>query len=65
MAKLSDITVNIGVSITQETAERCLELLSMYLTDHPELYVRTKTIDIGDRYIRKIMFNTLEEYGDD
>lgn len=65
MAKLSDITVNIGVSITQETAERCLDLLSIYLTDHPELYVQTMTVDRGDRCIRRIVFNTLEEYGDD
>ena len=36
MAKLNDLTINIGVTIPEDTMVRCLEILSMWLTDNPD-----------------------------
>lgn len=42
MAKLDDISINIGVTISEETVRRCCQLLSIYFQDNPnkgiELY---------------------------
>lgn len=35
MAKLNDLQINVGISISDETVERCCQLLSIYLTDNP------------------------------
>ena len=37
MANLDGITINVGISISDDTVNRCRDILSMYLTDHPEL----------------------------
>lgn len=37
MAKMNDITFNVGMSVSEDTVSRCCCLLEMYLTDHPEL----------------------------
>lgn len=37
MAKVGDLTVDVNVSISDETVNRCINLLSMYLTDNPYL----------------------------
>ena len=41
MANLSDITFNVGISISEETVQRCCQLLSIYLKDHPDKEVVT------------------------
>lgn len=41
MAKLNDITFNIGVSIPDDTFDRCCAILSMWLTDNPD-----KTLEV-------------------
>lgn len=48
---LDGITVNIGVTISQQTVQRCLDILGMYLTDNPdvELEVFKQNIE-GDEY---------------
>lgn len=48
---LDGITVNIGVTISQQTVNRCLDILGMYLTDNPgvELEVFKQNIE-GDEY---------------
>ena len=53
MAKMNDITFNVGMSVSEDTVQRCCLLLGMYLTDHPELGLTVnefKTID-GERCI--------------
>lgn len=37
--KLNEITINIGVAIPEETVQRCVQILNMYLTDNPNLTV--------------------------
>ena len=41
MAKLNEITINIGVAITDDTLHRCCNLLSMWLNDNPD-----KTLEV-------------------
>ena len=41
MAKLNDITFNIGVSIPNDTFDRCCVILSMWLNDNPD-----KTLEV-------------------
>lgn len=43
MAKISDISINVGITIDQETVNRCCNLLSIYMTDNPK-----KTIEISE-----------------
>lgn len=53
MAKMNDITFNVGMSVSEDTMKRCCLLLEMYLTDHPELELITRinnTSD-GERYV--------------
>ncbi len=56
MARSTEITVNVGISVTKETAERCLEILSMYLTDNPLVDIETHTFEHedGDRIMRRV-----------
>ena len=43
MEKISDLTINVGISIDDETVARCCNLLSIYLTDNPD-----KTIEVTE-----------------
>lgn len=36
-----DLTINVGISISKETVDRCLYLLSIYLTDNPDIDIRS------------------------
>ena len=36
MAKIGDLRVNVSITPERSTVRRCLEILSMYLTDNPE-----------------------------
>lgn len=39
MAKLGGITINVGVNISEETVQRCCQILQMYLADNPDKIV--------------------------
>lgn len=60
MAAMSDISFNIGITVSEETVQRCCQLLQIYLNDNPKkmLYVydatysdgkRSVTVSIGDK----------------
>lgn len=53
MAKMNDITFNVGMSVSEDTMKRCCLLLEMYLTDHPELEltVHERTTIDGERFV--------------
>jgi hypothetical protein len=42
MTKIGDLSVNIGIEVSEETVQRCCQLLQMYLEDHPERIVKTE-----------------------
>ena len=43
MAKLNDLQINVGISISEETVARCCQLLSIYLTDNS-----SKTVEVSE-----------------
>ena len=51
MAKIGDLSVNIGIEVSEETRIRCCQLLGMYLKDHPEYEVKTS----WDKYDSEIV----------
>lgn len=61
MAK-SDITlaVTAKMEIPEETARRCMAILSMYLEDHPELDIQCENLVTADGYQRMLYFKKTE-----
>lgn len=39
MAELGGITINVGINISEETVQRCCQILQMYLADNPDKVV--------------------------
>ena len=60
MAKLNEITINIGVTVPIETVQRCVQILNMYLTDNPNLTVKVYEDDYCDHINRIIVFEPKE-----
>ena len=63
MANLDGITINVGISISNDTVERCKDLLSMYLTDNPELEpeIMESVEADGKRYRTLILRRRIEQ----
>ena len=45
MAELGGITINVGINISEETVQRCCQILQMYLADNPDKMIATSTQD--------------------
>ena len=39
MAKVQGLSIDIGVTIPEDTVQRCVAILNMYLTDNPDMEV--------------------------
>lgn len=39
MPELGGITINVGINISEETVQRCCQILQMYLADNPDKIV--------------------------
>ena len=42
MAELGGITINVGINISEETVNRCCQILQMYLADNPDKIVMSQ-----------------------
>lgn len=42
MAELGGITINVGINISEETVQRCCQILQMYLADNPNKIVTSQ-----------------------
>lgn len=42
MAELGGITINVGINISEETVQRCCQILQMYLADNPDRIVTSQ-----------------------
>ena len=60
MARISDLTVNVGISISFETVQRCLDLLSIYLADNPDREVYTYEWHDYDGVTKKVGIRPIE-----
>lgn len=51
------LTISIGLEIPQETVDRCLRILEMYMDDNPDLTIACERIskEDGIRYKLRIM----------
>lgn len=39
MANVGDMSFNVGITVSDETVQRCCQLLSLYLTDNPDMEI--------------------------
>ena len=42
MAELGGITINVGINISEETVNRCCQILQMFLADNPDKIVTSQ-----------------------
>lgn len=54
MASVGDISINVNLTIPEETVERCLDILSMYITDNPGADIITDEFPGYDKITRKV-----------
>ena len=54
MAKIGDLTVNVGITISEETALRCCQILSLYITDNPKLTIEVFEFHQPDHIERSV-----------
>lgn len=47
------ITIPVSIGISRETVDRCLRILSMYLTDHPDVGLTVDEYPAFDTFIRE------------
>lgn len=43
MNTLGDLSINAKITVSEDTASRCIELLNIYLADNPHVSVETFT----------------------
>ena len=41
MSTLGDLSINAKITVSQETAERCIQLLNIFLADNPHVTIET------------------------
>ena len=57
------ITIGVNVAIPNETAERCMRILELWMDDNPDCILTCEQIDAGDRFKHKLTIKRQEEYG--
>ncbi len=61
MAELGGITINVGVSISEETVQRCCQILQMYLSDNPDKIVTSQQGEYPAVWIEDRVTERVEE----
>ena len=59
--KLNEITINIGVTIPEDTVQRCIQILNMFLTDNPNLTIKIYEENGPDRIYRYMQIEPKEK----
>lgn len=52
MAKIGDLSI--GITVSEETVQRCCQLLQLYLEDHPDKIVETRWDEGIDRWLPNV-----------
>lgn len=67
MAKFEGINIEMGVTISEQTVNRCLNLLTMYLEDNPDLTIVVERVrDYKTNEVQSYVYLThVEEEGDE
>ena len=53
MAKMTDLTVDVGVVVSDQTAKRCLRILEMWQEDNPDKFIEGEWIHTDTREVIK------------
>lgn len=53
MSTLGDLSINAKITVSEETAVRCIQLLNIYLADNPHISVRVNDMfdQDGKRFV--------------
>lgn len=54
MARVGKITVPVGLEIPEETAERCLRILEIWLNDNPDTVICCEEVTTADGIYRRL-----------
>lgn len=66
MAKFEGINIEMGVTISEQTVNRCLNLLTMYLEDHPNMTIGVnRAIDYKTKEVQPYVYLTHVEEGEE
>lgn len=58
MSTLGDLNINAKITISEETADRCIQLLNIYLKDNPRASIRSITaFDVDGNPFDSITFD--------
>lgn len=63
MANLGDLQINLNITPSKDTVQRCLQILSMYLTDNPNLTLKVMEYREADMIIRNAFLENVAEDG--
>lgn len=61
MARAGKITVQVGLEIPEETAERCLQILEMWLNDNPDTVICCEEVTTADGIYRRLFCKQTRE----
>ena len=66
MAMFEGINIEMGVTISEQTVNRCLSLLTMYLEDHPDItIVVNRARDYKTNEVQPYVYLTQVEEGEE
>ena len=51
MAELGGVTINVGINVSNETVQRCCQILQMYLADNPNKTIVVDDGGDGERWV--------------
>lgn len=54
MAKIGDLTVEVRLSVSDETASQCLRLLEIWMNDDPDRMIECETVNYVDGERREL-----------
>lgn len=54
MAKATELTFDVNIEISRDTVDRCLSILTMYLTDHPDVGITVYEHPTSEGIIRRV-----------
>lgn len=65
MAKATEITVEVGVTVSDATVIRCLKILEMWMDDNPDRNIVCDLIPCIDGIRRRLRVETLKNVEDE
>lgn len=65
MAKTTEITVEVGVTVPDATVMRCLKILEMWMDDNPDRNIVCDLIPCRDGIRRRLRVETLKNVEDE